>query len=231
MGRRRRPVGRKRLGVHPQRSLPATARLALDCPPGVRSARRVGARGQAHRRFCRQSEVGPYAANFNGCRWRSVPVPGRADLGAVSAVSRNDVFAASGTFGSTPLVEARDHRHDLRRIERCPVDRRRHPRSTATKRPASCSTETAPEWQSATPAAASSGTDALILSLASGARGAVWALGLNSSSGASQIWHYRNGSGSAPFRLPWPVTQLAAVPRSTVTWQSAPRRSTAATSA
>jgi len=38
----------------------------------------------------------PYAARFNGRTWKAVPVPGRGDLNAVSAVSAGDIVAVTG---------------------------------------------------------------------------------------------------------------------------------------
>ena len=184
---------------------------------------------------------GPYAANFNGSKWRTIPVPGHADIGAVSAVSRNDMFAVTGTVDSASGVGSppRMLHWNGKAWTAEPVQPRLSKHATIYTILAEAdadlwiggstpinSKETSDvvqhwdgtSWSPATPPAARSGPDGLVLSLAADGRGGLWGLGLNLSSGADQLWHYTDGSWSAPVTLPWSITELAAAPRSTVTW-------------
>ncbi len=184
---------------------------------------------------------GPWAANFNGREWRTIPVPGRADISAVSAVSRDDILAVTGAIDSASGAAARPRvlHWDGKTWTAETTQPRLSKRATIYAILADSDADVwiggstpisskqtsdivqhfdGTSWGPATPPAAGSGSDDLVASLVRDGRGGLWGLGLNLSPGDEQLWHYSGGSWSAPVRLPWPISQLAAVPRSTVTW-------------
>ena len=181
----------------------------------------------------------PYAANFNGRRWRTVPVPGRADIVAVSALSRSNMFAVTGPVDSGAAAAPRVLHWDGNAWAAGPVQPRlsRHAMfyTILAQSDASLwiggsapinSKETTDavrhwdgtSWSNATPPGARSGLEDLVVSLAGDGRGGLWALGLDYSSGTDQLWHNTGGTWSAPVTPHRSIGQLAAVPGSTLNW-------------
>jgi hypothetical protein len=188
----------------------------------------------------------PYAARFNGTRWRTASVPGHGSMGSVSAVSGRDMWAlvtpyAAGTLrpGRPTLLHwnggawrAARHQPQLPAhgalsavlAEPCgavwvggSTPNSRHGRSELVLRWNRLA------WRNISPPAKPTKRDYGITSLTSAGRGAVWAAGTTLPL-AFRLWHYSAGSWSAPVTPRWYPLWLAAVPRSTAVWAAGSNR-------
>jgi hypothetical protein len=182
----------------------------------------------------------PFAARFNGRDWRSVPVPAKGDVSAVSAVSASNMFAVTGLLNSvagravTPAVL---HWNGTR-WRPMPAQPRLH----ASDALAAVVAESAGSvwaagvshpsrgrgtalvlhwdgrsWLRMSPPAAPSQDVYGVLSIASDGHGGLFAVSLDNS-GAERVWHLTRHGWAAPAKPRWPLSSLTAVPRTASTW-------------
>lgn len=184
----------------------------------------------------------PYAANFNGRRWRTVPIPGRADIVAVSALSRTNIFAVTGPADSGAAASPRVLHWDGNAWRAGLVQPRLSKRAAiytilaqsdadvwiggSTPINSKETTDVVQHWDGAswtnvTPPGTRSGLEDLVASLAADGRGGLWGLGVDYSSRAGltdQLWHNTGGTWSAPVTPHRSIGGVAAVPGSTLNW-------------
>jgi hypothetical protein len=188
----------------------------------------------------RVTRLQPYAARFNGTRWRMVAVPGSGSMGSVSAVSGRDMWAlvtpySAGTLrpGRAALLHwngsawraARNQpslpaRGALSAVLAEPsgavwaggsAPNSRHGRSELVLR------WNGRAWRNLSPPARPTKRDYEITSLAAAGPGAIWAAATTLPA-AFRLWHYSAGSWSGPVAPRWYPFWLASVPHSTAVW-------------
>jgi len=188
------------------------------------------------------TKVRPYAARFNGSTWTEVPVPGRLDISAVSAVSAHDMFAVTGVIASAigPAIRPHVLKWDGTRWRALAVQPRLRAGAVIYTIAAQSNAgiwiggSTAPAmkqtlnlvkhwngrtWLSATPSSTRpAGSQAVVSLVPDGCRG-IWGLAANlSSAGLERIWRHGANGWSGPTRVPWTLTTLAAIRGTTSAW-------------
>jgi hypothetical protein len=185
----------------------------------------------------------PFAARFDGKGWQPVPVPGKGDVSAVSAVSANDMFAVTGLLSAylgraaTPAVL----HWNGGRWSPMPVQPRLSRADTLTTVVPESATSVwvggtshtsrgrAKElvlrwngrtWKSVSPPAAPSRNDYLVRSMAPDGHGGLFAVSLGNS-GAERLWHLTRHGWDGPAKPRWPLSSLTAVPHTASTWSLA----------
>jgi hypothetical protein len=194
--------------------------------------------GTSHLRFA------PYAALFDGARWRAVAVPGDWFL-VVSAVSAHNIWAISGAVPPGSRIRATPQLLRWTGAAWQPAAVQPPLPADATLSTVLALSDTdvwvggsAPNakagtseltlhwngtsWTTASPPAMPSTRDYNLTNLEPDGIGGIWAEGISNTS-ATRFWHYAHGAWSAPIAAPprsLPI-QLAWVPGTTSLWAMA----------
>jgi hypothetical protein len=170
----------------------------------------------------------PYAARFNGSRWRTVAMPGKGPLGTVSAISAQDMLALESA-SVAGLVRTRQPAI-LRWNGKAwnPVKPQPAPPRLGGSIPdhKQGSSELAMRWNGHdwivdSPRSVPSAQDFFLAAMAADGQGGLWALS-SSLTGIDRLWHYTRRRWSSPARSPWILVGMAAVPHTRSIWAISP---------
>jgi hypothetical protein len=188
----------------------------------------------------RLTRLAPFAARFNGHRWRAFRMPGRGGTGFVSALSRDDMWALTGQYlparrGSGPrLVRWNGKSWQLAAVQpNLPAGTQLYSVLALSKRdvwvagtvPNKLGTSPLAEhwngrdWQVISPSAPVTSAEIALSNLVPDGSGGIWAMSTNIDGTSSSFWHYAGGRWSRfAAQRDWWDASLAAVPHSTSTW-------------